>query len=145
MSLTDNQIISSLTNFNTDKNHEKLYYYQVIPKYYLGSGSNIIIIYYSMGFGKTLSALHIINNHIVNTSVTSIIHNFLPSFEGTSNNVYVVASWQTKNQIDNDIKRNILHNDKLLIDSLPDRMDVMGYQAFYNFIFGRDQRLLSRH
>lgn len=130
----------SLLNDSSSSGYKKLLSYQVIPKYYLLSGErDIIILYFSMGLGKTISSLHIVNNYLTRASVTSIIKIFIPNFSRINyNNIFVIGSWQTSSQMENDLNKNLLNNDDDIASLLHQRINFYGYQSFFNFIFGKD-------
>jgi hypothetical protein len=137
--------------------------HQLLPKYYLlGSDTNFLILHYSMGSGKTLSALYILLYRISFIAMNDFNRKFLLHDNAKSNRVVIVGAWQTKMQFENELLRPELNNkienkikeiNELLkspidenrkkgedmkikmVSKLSKNILFLGYQAFFNNVF----------
>ena len=167
-----NAIIKKISNTNNTtidiikNNYEKhltsfiLMRHQILPKYLLNSINDIVVIYHTMGSGKSATALFTILQQLK----LNLYKNFFDGYEKKSNkkHIIVIGSWQTRMQIEveilrpefglisdreyeelmsltnSPIKLNKQKAEKFkqqLISKFTQPILFVGYQAFFNVVF----------
>ena len=161
-----------LVNYSHDEYAQYADYFilrphQTIPKYYLFANKklNKLLLHYSMGSGKSASAifafLHYLNHNIKKTFNNKFLY---PNIDiKIKPNIFVVASWMTWQQIDTELishpefgvitneQRNILSElersgiesnrtkeklkKKEIITKIRKYIKYIGYQGFFNLLF----------
>ena len=106
----DNNVLTNFTLDNYDPHVEynknfipKLH--QIIPKYYILSNiTNTLILHYSLGSGKTATAVFVALQFLKNNMNISFISQFLKDSKSFKQ-ICVVGGWQTKAQFENELIR----------------------------------------
>lgn len=150
MSLEISNLYKLIYDMKYDYNIEKNGYiilrkHQIIPKYYLYStNNNVLILNYSTGSGKSLTGVFIILNKLY----LAKINQFIPKYK--INKAIVVGEWMTQNQFRNELSRPLFdfvnvkkiskmkNNEELKTNihkTIDKYVNFFGYQSLFNMIF----------